>query len=85
MLFVRIRRSGGVREVLRTLIASTEPPGAEVLDYQRFDAGGGLLVFLPPGVRPPRELHVELRGWFVTRIEAFWNGCAYILPEPGAA
>ncbi len=84
MLFVRIRTTANLRAAARTLVASTEPPGAEVLDYQRFEAGG-LLVFLPPGVRPPRELHLEARGWFRRRVEAFWNGCAFVLPEGGFA
>jgi hypothetical protein len=85
MLFVRIRRSGSLRAAVRTLTSSTDPPGAQALDFQRFEAGEGLYVFLPPGVRPPRELHLEVRGWFSRRIEAFWNGCAFVLPEPGLA
>jgi hypothetical protein len=85
MLFVRIRRSGSLRAAVRTLATSTEPPGPQALDFQRFEAGEGLYVFLPPGVRPPRELHLEVRGWFRRRIEAFWNGCVYVLPEPGLA
>jgi hypothetical protein len=83
MLFVRIRRAANVRAAVRTLVTSTEPPGAEALDFQRFDAGDGLFVFLPPGIRPPRELHLEARGWFRRRIDAFWNGCVHIVPEPG--
>jgi hypothetical protein len=85
MLFLRIRKAANLRAAVRTLTASTEPPGAEALDFQRFDAGGGLVVFLPPGIRPPRELHLEVGGWFPRRIEAFWNGCAYIAPELGLA
>lgn len=82
---MRIRKAANVRAAVRMLTASTEPPGTEALDFQRFDAGDGLIVFLPPGIRPPRELHLEVRGWFSRRIEAFWNGCAYIAPEPGLA
>jgi len=85
MLFVRIRKAANLRAAVRTLIASTEPPGLEALDFQRFDAGDGLIVFLPPGIRPPRELHLEARGWFSRRIEAFWNGCVCIAPEAGLA
>jgi hypothetical protein len=83
MLFVQIRRAANVRAAVRTLVASTEPPGAEALDFQRFDAGDGLTVFLPAGIRPPRELHLEVRGWFTRRIDAFWNGCAWIVPDLG--
>jgi hypothetical protein len=85
LLFVRIRKAANVRAAVRTLIASTEPPGTEALDFQRFDAGDGLIVFLPPGIRPPRELHLEVRGRFARRIEAFWNGSPHIAPEPGPA
>jgi hypothetical protein len=85
LLFVRIRRSASLRAAVRVLTASTEPPGPEALDYQRFDAGDGIVVFLPPGLRPPRELHVEVRGWFTRRVDAFWNGCAFVWPETGMA
>ena len=27
----------------------------------------------------PAELHLEERGWIKPRIEAYWNGCAYVL------
>jgi hypothetical protein len=85
MLFVRVRRAANLRAAVRTLVASTDPPGTDALDFQRFDAGDGLFVFLPPGIRPPRELHLEVRGWFTRRIEAFWNGCLYIVAERGLA
>jgi hypothetical protein len=84
MLFVRLRRAAGVRASVKTLVASTEPPGVEVLDYQRIDAGG-FLIFLPPGLRLPRELHLEVRGWVRRRVDAFWNGCAFVFPEPRIA
>jgi hypothetical protein len=85
MLFVQIRKVANLRAAVRTLVASTEPPGVDALDFQRFDAGDGLIVFLQPGVMPPRELHLEVRGRFSRRIDAFWNGCAHIAPEPGLA
>jgi hypothetical protein len=85
LLFVRIRRAAKIRGAIRTLVASTEPPGTEALDFQRFDAGDGIIVFLPPNLRPPQELHLEVRGWFTRRIEAFWNGLAYVAPELGPA
>jgi hypothetical protein len=85
LLFLRIRKVANIRAAVRVLSASTEPPGTEALDYQRFEAGEGLVVFLPPGVRPPRELHLEVRGWFSRRIAAFWDGCGQIGPELGLA
>jgi hypothetical protein len=77
LLFVRPRRHGLIRGGLWTLSASTDiPEGA--LDYQRFESKD-LLVFLPPGLRPPFELIVEVRGRVRRRLEAFWNGCAFVM------
>jgi hypothetical protein len=28
--------------------------------------------------RPPDELHIDVRGRFRPRIEAYWNGCVFI-------
>jgi hypothetical protein len=75
LLFVRVT-VGSVRGAIKTLLTSTEPP-ANALDYQRFETKG-FLVFLEPGVRPPRELHVHAIGRFRRRIRAFWNGCAFV-------
>lgn len=76
LLFVWVARGGAVRGVLRFLRVSTEPP-PDALDWQRVETKG-FLVFLPPGVRPPRELHVEVRGWIRRRVEAFWDGCVFV-------
>ena len=77
LLFVRLSRLSSVRGAIRTLLTSTEPP-PDALDYQRFETKGFLL-FLEPGVRPPRELHVDVVGHFRRRVRAFWNGCAYVM------
>jgi hypothetical protein len=77
LLFVRISRLASVRGAIRTLLTSTEPP-PDALEYQRFETKG-FLVFLEPGVRPPRELHVAVVGRFRRRVRAFWNGCAYVM------
>lgn len=29
----------------------------------------------------PDELHLERRGWLHRRIEAFWNGCIFVVDE----
>ena len=76
LLFVRLSRLASVRGAIRTVEVSTEPP-PDALDYQRFETKG-FLVFLEPGLRPPRELHVEVVGWFRRRIRAFWNGIAFV-------
>ena len=76
LLFVRLSRIASVRGAMRNVEVSTEPPPG-ALDYQRFETKG-FLVFLEPGVRPPRELHVEVVGWFRRRVRAFWNGVAFV-------
>ncbi len=78
LLFVRVVRSGGaVRGAIRLLRVSTEPP-PDALEWQRVETKG-FLVFLPPGLRAPKELHIEVRGFFRRRIEAFWDGCAFVV------
>jgi hypothetical protein len=77
LLFVRLSRVASVRGAMRRLLVSTEPP-PDALDYQRFETKGFLL-FLQPGVRPPRELHVEVVGRIRRQIRAFWNGCAFVM------
>jgi hypothetical protein len=76
LLFVRLSRIASVRGRMRTLEVMTEPPD-DALEYQRFETKGFLL-FLEPGVRPPRELHVGVVGRIRRRIAAFWNGCAFV-------
>jgi hypothetical protein len=79
LLFLRLRKhASGIRTPLPTLTASTEPPGPEALDYQRFEAND-IVVFLSPGIRPPHELQLHVRGWLKRRIQAFWNGSLFVL------
>jgi hypothetical protein len=68
--------TGAVRGV-RLLRTSTEPP-EDALGWRRVESHG-FLVFLPPWMHLPRELHLEARGRLKRRIEAFWNGCAYVI------
>lgn len=75
MLFVWVRKRRPIRGALRLLHTSTEPP-KNALDWQRVEAKG-LLVFLPPGARLPKELHLVVKGVLLRRVEAFWEGCAF--------
>ncbi len=53
------------------------PPGA--LDFRRVVAGEFLL-FLHPAIKAlPEELLIVLRGRRHPRIEAYWDGLAYIV------
>ena len=79
MLFLRLRtHAAGVRAPLRTLSVSTEPPGPEALDYQRFEVKD-IVVFVPPGIPAPYELQLQVRGWLKRRLHAFWNGSLFVL------
>ena len=76
MLFVWIE--AGMRG-LRFLRTSTEPP-EDALNWERTEAEDGFLVFTPPKMRKPRMLQLEVRGFFTRlRIDALWNGCAFII------
>ena len=78
LLFVWVKAPRGmVRGAFRFLKTSTTPP-EDALDWQRFETKGFVL-FLPPGLRKPRELHVEVTGRLRRRVEAFWEGCAFVI------
>jgi hypothetical protein len=77
LVFVWVKSHGPIRGALQLLRTSTEPP-ADALEWQRVESKGFLL-FLPPGLRLPRELHLEIRGLLKRRVEAFWNGCAFVI------
>lgn len=78
MLFVWMKRRRPIRGALRLLLTSTEPP-PDALEWQRLETKGGFLVFLPPGLHPPHELHLVVKGSRRRRVEAFWEGCAFAL------
>jgi len=57
-------------------VAHEPPPG---VSFDRV-ADGELAVFLPHDLgRRPTELHLEARGRRRRRIEAYWDGCAFVL------
>lgn len=61
-----------------TLRTATEAPPK--IDFRRADdRSGGFALFVPETLsRMPDELHVELRK-FPRRVEAYWNGCAWVV------
>lgn len=75
LLFVRLSLAS-VRGAMRRVLTSTKLP-EDALDYQRFETNG-FLVFLAPGIRPPRELHLQMVGLIRRRLRAFWNGTVYV-------
>lgn len=41
--------------------------------------GEGFVLHLDSGrLEPPDELHLAVKGWRHKRVDAFWNGCAYV-------
>ena len=77
LLFVRARRFGSVVCGLTLLETSTEPP-PDALEWRRIEVRD-VLVFVPRAMRLPDELQLRLRGRFRRRVEALWNGCAYVV------
>ena len=76
MLFVWIE--AGMRG-LRFLRTSTEPP-PDALDWERNETEEGFLIFTPPKMRMPLTLGLEVRGFLTKlRINALWNGCAFVV------
>ncbi len=77
LLFLHLTPVASIRGAMRRLVASVELP-PDALDYQRFETKGFLL-FLQPGIRPPREVQICVRGRLRRRLEAFWNGVAFVV------
>lgn len=55
------------------------PSPAKRIEFARRAAGPGFELYLPAALaRLPEELRLELRR-FPHRVEAYWNGCAWIV------
>jgi hypothetical protein len=76
LLFVTLSPLASIRGAMRRLLTSTNLPD-DALDYQRFETKG-FVVFLEPGIRAPRELHLQMVGRLHRRLKAFWNGYAFV-------
>jgi hypothetical protein len=75
-LFVRVNTARCCGR-LQTLEAKSEVENAA--DYRSAVADDGFEVFVPRNLaRLPEELHLEARR-FPRRIEAYWDGCAWIV------
>lgn len=74
-LFVWPTRSRCCGAVARLESSTEQPPNRA---FRRVDAESGFELFLPEHLaRAPDELHVAVRR-FPRRVEAYWNGCAWI-------
>ena len=76
-LYVWMKRNRCCGGCFNTLEASTEAPAKT--KFRRVAESAGFELYVPESLaRLPDELHVETRR-FPRRIEAYWNGCAWIL------
>ena len=78
-LFVWPAERRSARLTLAFLKASVDPP-ARALEFRRVEAGGFLLFVHPALTTLPDELLVVLRGRRHPRLEAYWDGLAYLVP-----
>ena len=76
-LYVWTKRNRCCGGAFSTLGAATEAPAKT--EFRRVDESAGFELYVPAALgRLPEELHVEARR-FPRRIEAYWNGCAWIV------
>ena len=58
------------------LKTSTDPVAGR---FRRVTTGAGFELWFDPGaLAPPAELHLEIRGWWAKRVDAYWNGCIFV-------
>ncbi len=62
----------------RFIEASTDAP-RDAASFVPTDAAGIEVLIRPAVGRLPDELRVDLKGWRRPRVEAAWNGCAYLV------
>jgi len=62
---------------IRSLVTRTEPDPTR--SFTRYP-GDGFDVWFDPGPSPiPNELVLELKGRRRPRVEAYWDGCAFVV------
>ncbi len=66
--------SGGVSY----LATSTEAAPARS-DLQKIPADGFEVWFAARSRQPPAELYLDLKGWRRRRVEAYWEGCVFLV------
>ena len=60
------------------LATASEPPRAKV--FRRVGGSDGSEIwFDPAGLEPPDVLQLDVRGWRTKRVEAYWNGCVFVV------
>lgn len=75
-LYVWPKRARCCGSLTRLEASSSQPTGTE---FRQVETGASFELYLPAHVgRLPDELHVEVRRRS-QRIEAYWNGCAWVV------
>nr|MBA2599525.1 hypothetical protein [Actinomycetota bacterium] len=59
------------------LLTGSRPPARR--EFHAYDADGFELLFSPGNMNPPDELHLDVKGWRKKRVEAYWNGCVFVI------
>jgi hypothetical protein len=60
------------------LLTASDPPPGRV--FRPVEGSHGFeLWFDPGGLQPPDELQLDIGGWRTKRIEAYWNGCVFVV------
>jgi hypothetical protein len=77
-LFVWATSHRCCRGRLTLLDAATTPPRKE-RPFEVFPAGGFTLLMDQTVGRFPAELHLELKGRKHPHLEAYWDGCVYLI------
>jgi hypothetical protein len=76
-LYVWTKRNRCCGGAFSTLGAATEAPAK--IEFRRVHDYAGFELYVPASLSVlPDELHVEARR-FPRRVEAYWNGCAWIV------
>lgn len=76
-LYVWVKTNRCCTGGLRTLATAHEPPLGR--EFRRIDGPTSFDLFVSSGLRTlPEELHVE-RARRRARVDAFWDGCAWIV------
>ncbi|HET8892969.1 MAG TPA: hypothetical protein VFM96_02575 [Gaiellaceae bacterium] len=72
-LYVRMKKARCCGAITTLVTSSSPPPGFE---FERISEAGDIELFMPAHLeRLPEELHVDVHR---RRIEAYWNGCAWV-------
>jgi hypothetical protein len=59
------------------LLTSADPVPRR--SFRRVEGPDGFELWFDPGhLTPPDELHLDVRGWRIKRVEAYWNGCVFV-------